>query len=61
MIQDKELMYMIKANLLDSLVKKLDANNILPGIEKMVAETVMAEYDVWKYLTAEITPLYKQS
>lgn len=60
-IENKELMYMIKANLLDSLVAKLDTKNILPGIEKTVEEIIIKEYDIWKYFIDETTPLYKQS
>ena len=60
-IENKELMYMIKANLLDSLVEKLETKDILPGIQKVTEEIVMDEYNKWKHVIDEITPSYKQS
>ena len=60
-IENKELMYMIKANLLDSLVEKLETKDILPGIQKVTEEIVMDEYNKWKHFIDETTPSYKQS
>lgn len=58
---DKNLLYMIKANLLDSLVEKLETKDILPGIQKVTEEIVMDEYNKWKHFIDETTPSYKQS
>lgn len=52
---------MIKANLLDSLVEKLETKDILPGIQKVTEEIVMDEYNKWKHFIDETTPSYKQS
>ena len=58
---DKNLLYMIKANLLDSLVEKLETKDIVPGIQKVTEEIVMEEYNKWKHFIDETTPSYKQS
>ena len=58
---NKDLLYMIKANLLDSLVEKLEAKNIVPGIQKTTEEIVMNEYNKWMHFIDETAPLHKQS
>lgn len=52
---------MIKAALLDSIIANPKMEEKIPGFKQSMEELIITEYDTQKYLTAEITPLYKQS
>ena len=58
---DKDLLYMIKVALLDSIMENPKMEEKIPGFKQSMEELIITEYDTWKYFTAETTPLYKQS
>lgn len=58
---DKDLLYMIKAALLDSIMKNPKMEEKIPGFKQSMEELIITEYDIWKHFTDETTPLYKQS
>lgn len=58
---DKDLLYMIKAALFDSVMANPRMEEKIPGFKQSMEKLIAEEYNTWKHFTAETTPLYKQS
>lgn len=61
MIDKDNLMYMIKAALLDSIMANPKMEEKIPGFKQSIEELIITEYNTWKHFTGETIPLHKQS